>query len=147
MKVRIIGCRSEGYWYKKYLGCIFEVDEQLEIRGGIPMYQVIKGERMGSGIEMKDCEIIEEPKEIPIKQFHSVQNPQHYHSGGIDPIGYAELNFPPEQLKGFYRINVLKYLSRYDQKNGIEDLEKADEYLKMLIDCERANREGRKENV
>lgn len=140
MKVKV---KQGQNWYKGHEGFTYNVVDIL----GTPWYVINEGKKMHRGLLKSDCEIIEEPKEIPIKEFHNVQNPQHYHSGGIDPIGYAELNFPPEQLKGFYRINVLKYLSRYDQKNGIEDLEKADEYLKMLIDCERANREGRKENV
>lgn len=34
---------------------------------------------------------------------------------------------------GFYLCNVLKYLIRYNDKNGIYDLLKAKDYLEMLI--------------
>ena len=38
-----------------------------------------------------------------------------------------------EECEGFYKGNIYKYLYRYRNKNGIEDLEKADEYLKEFI--------------
>jgi len=62
--------------------------------------------------------------------------PDHYHKNGIDVIGFAEMQLPKEHLIGFCRINVLKYLTRYDRKNGVEDLYKASEYLNKLIELE-----------
>lgn len=70
-------------------------------------------------------------------QQDTINKPDHYHRGLIDPIGYAKLAFPPNENKGFYRINVIKYVSRYDKKNGIEDLEKAKYYIDMLIGLEK----------
>lgn len=37
-----------------------------------------------------------------------------------------------DAYKGFLVGNVIKYVSRYDMKNGIEDLEKAKKYIDML---------------
>lgn len=34
---------------------------------------------------------------------------------------------------GFYLCNILKYLIRYSDKNGLDDLLKAKDYLEMLI--------------
>ena len=65
-----------------------------------------------------------------------INNPTHYHQNGIDVIGFAGLQFSKEQLKGFHRINVLKYVTRYDRKNGVEDLEKAKYYIDRLIELE-----------
>jgi hypothetical protein len=65
-----------------------------------------------------------------------INKPNHYHKGGIDVIGFSELQFSKEELKGFYRINGLKYLTRYDRKNGIQDLEKAEFYIKKLKELE-----------
>lgn len=42
-----------------------------------------------------------------------------------------------EQLSGFYLGNIMKYLTRYREKNGIEDLEKASVYLNQLKELER----------
>lgn len=45
-----------------------------------------------------------------------VNQPDHYHKNGIDVIAFSELQFSTEELKGFYRINILKYTTRYDRK-------------------------------
>lgn len=66
----------------------------------------------------------------------SVNAPDHYHKNGIDVISFSEMQFSPEELKGFHRINVLKYVTRYDRKNGLEDLKKAAFYLNKLIEME-----------
>ena len=69
----------------------------------------------------------------------SVTQPLHYHSGSIDVIQFSEENFTTEELKGFYRINAIKYLTRYDKKGTPEDdLQKADFYLRKLIELNRS---------
>ncbi|MBZ1352035.1 DUF3310 domain-containing protein [Streptococcus sp. LPB0406] len=40
----------------------------------------------------------------------------------------------PEQLKGFYLWNALKYQLRFQKKNGLEDLKKARKNLDWLIE-------------
>lgn len=59
--------------------------------------------------------------------------PAHYDTG-IDTIAFMRANCPPEQVEGFLRGNALKYLQRYDKKNGLEDLKKARHYIEMLIE-------------
>jgi hypothetical protein len=66
-------------------------------------------------------------------------HPDHYHHGGIDVFDYGEANFSKEAVAGFYRMNILKYVTRYDRKNGIEDLEKAKVYLIRLLTLERGS--------
>lgn len=56
-------------------------------------------------------------------------DPQHYRSGGIQPIEYIDAN-----KLGYYEGNILKYITRYKMKNGVEDLQKAKWYLERLID-------------
>lgn len=41
-----------------------------------------------------------------------------------------------EQVRGFYLGNIIKYITRYRGKNGVEDLLKADTYLNRLIEFE-----------
>lgn len=41
-----------------------------------------------------------------------------------------------EQMRGYHRGNILKYLWRYMRKNGVEDLQKAREHISMLIELE-----------
>jgi len=55
-------------------------------------------------------------------------NPNHYKQGNIETIEYI-LDQKMNYLKG----NVVKYISRYKKKNGLEDLHKAKWYLERLI--------------
>jgi hypothetical protein len=55
----------------------------------------------------------------------------HYTILPIQPIDYiTKNNFD------FLEGNVIKYVSRYKHKNGLEDLRKAKHYIEMLIDRE-----------
>ena len=42
----------------------------------------------------------------------------------------------PDEVVGFYKGNVIKYLTRFKEKNGLEDLKKARVYLTRLIGFE-----------
>lgn len=53
----------------------------------------------------------------------------HYASQAIQPIHYIF-----ENNLGFCEGNVIKYVTRYQKKNGVEDLKKARHYLDMLIE-------------
>lgn len=66
-----------------------------------------------------------------------INKPSHYHKGGVDVIGFVEGKLSEERLAGFYQINVLKYVTRYQDKNNLEDLKKAQFYLNKLIDLEK----------
>lgn len=66
--------------------------------------------------------------------------PDYYNKGGIDVNEFAERKFPVDQLRGFYRINIIKYVTRYEDKNGVEDLIKAKTYLGKLIELEEKNK-------
>lgn len=39
---------------------------------------------------------------------------------------------------GFCEGNIIKYICRYKEKNGLQDLEKAKHYIEMLIEREAA---------
>ena len=55
----------------------------------------------------------------------------HYRDMPIQPAEFIHRNG-----LGFIEGNVVKYVCRYRNKNGIEDLRKARHYLDMLIDWE-----------
>ena len=56
--------------------------------------------------------------------------PDHYRTD-IQPIEYIVAN-----NMGFCEGNVIKYISRWEMKGGIDDLEKAKHYIEMLIEQE-----------
>ena len=64
-----------------------------------------------------------------------VNSPIHYADsfGGIECIEAIEASMSIEEFKGFLKGNVQKYVWRYTQKNGAEDLKKAKWYLERLI--------------
>jgi hypothetical protein len=57
-----------------------------------------------------------------------VVQPYHYQRWAIEP-----LVFIMENNLNFQQGNIIKYVMRYDEKNGIEDLRKAREYLDRWI--------------
>lgn len=63
-----------------------------------------------------------------------VHSPSHYNAGEIETIDYIRDQLSEEEFAGYCEGNILKYLSRYKHKNGIEDLEKAQVHLQWLID-------------
>lgn len=60
-------------------------------------------------------------------------NPSHYRTGKLEVITIMKDKLSPEEFKGFCKGLILKYIYRADSKNGIEDYEKAEWYLKCLI--------------
>lgn len=61
-----------------------------------------------------------------------VVHPGHYNQGPIECW-----DFVVSHKMGFLEGNIVKYLCRYQHKNGIEDLLKAREYLNKLIEVTR----------
>ena len=62
-----------------------------------------------------------------------VNHPAHYTSTKIETIDIIQDKLTAEAFEGFCIGNVLKYLTRYRQKNGLEDLQKARWYLDKII--------------
>lgn len=70
-----------------------------------------------------------------LKPEDSVNYPSHYTKGGIEVIDFIEA-----WKLGFHDGNVIKYVVRSRHKGKrLEDLEKAQWYLRRLIDLERGN--------
>ena len=56
----------------------------------------------------------------------------HYAIQYIQPWDYMEACMSEEEFKGYLRGNVIKYVSRYDKKGGLQDIDKALHYLEKL---------------
>lgn len=61
--------------------------------------------------------------------MNETTNPNHYNQYSIQPIEYIIAN-----NLTYIEGNIIKYVSRYKLKNGIDDLKKAQVYLQWLID-------------
>lgn len=89
-------------------------------------FQEIKGRE---GVERFVNELFENKSNVEDK----VNNPSHYNAGEIECIDAIAAALTLDELKGFVRGNVIKYLWRMEHKGGLEDLKKAQWYLDYLI--------------
>jgi hypothetical protein len=69
--------------------------------------------------------------EIPDSSSDPI-NPSHYKQGGIECIEAIKAALG-EGFPDYLRGNVIKYLWRYKEKGGVEDLRKSAWYLDRLI--------------
>jgi hypothetical protein len=60
-----------------------------------------------------------------------IQNPPHYANNEIEPIDYIIAN-----KLTYCEGNVVKYITRWRGKGGIEDLKKAKQYIDFIIEKE-----------
>ena len=66
--------------------------------------------------------------------FDNVNNPAHYNQSGIECISAIKASMSNEQFCGYLKGNIIKYMWRYEDKNKLEDLKKAQWYLNKLIE-------------
>ena len=77
-------------------------------------------------------------KRVTTKNNDNIIRPNHYASGkGFEVFDVQEAFI--HELKGMsasYWCNIVKYILRFQKKNGVEDLKKAKYYLEKLIEAE-----------
>jgi len=83
-----------------------------------------------------DCiDCIGKAKHNKVNADLRINHPAHYNAGKYEVIDLIE-SVCGDHYDGFLLGNVIKYLARYKHKNGLEDLQKAEWYLKRLIELE-----------
>ena len=98
---------------------------------------------MSMGVTEKGCKLCKYyngercTNEIPCYNYTNFESKNSkikpkYYGTGIDVIEFCLRN-----NLTFMQGNVIKYVTRYKNKNGIEDLEKAKEYIDRLIEFEK----------
>lgn len=60
-------------------------------------------------------------------------NPNHYNKGGVECIDAIKSSMTREAFLGHLKATAIAYLWRYESKNGLEDVKKAQWYLDRLI--------------
>lgn len=85
---------------------------------------------------LPDCEeFVKHPTKDIVEQ-DNVNHPNHYRTGKTECIVAMEEMLSTEEFIGYLRGNIYKYTYRYKDKNGVEDLKKAQWYLNKLIEKE-----------
>ena len=63
-----------------------------------------------------------------------VEHPKHYNQGGIECIDALKAATVGKRgIEAVCVANVIKYLWRYEEKNGVEDVRKAKWYIERLL--------------
>jgi hypothetical protein len=68
----------------------------------------------------------------PANPLHKQEGGDHYKNLKIQPIEYIHANNIP-----FTEGSIIKYVSRWREKGGIQDLKKAMHFLELLIELEK----------
>ena len=74
------------------------------------------------------ADLWEEGKEVLSEETNPIR-PNHYKSCSIECIDAMILAFGVDAVAEFCIINAFKYIWRYKDKNGLEDLNKAEYYI------------------
>ncbi|KGL46230.1 hypothetical protein EP56_02170 [Listeriaceae bacterium FSL A5-0209] len=85
----------------------------------------------GNEITYANCIYYSDYKIEKYKANDIVNNPSHYNTGGIETLDYIKAKVP--DYTSVAMSQVIKYVSRFPHKNGLEDLKKAQFYLNDLI--------------
>ena len=81
-------------------------------------------------INEKHCDVLN----IAYEMENNI-NPNHYKQGKVECIDAIESATTNKTgIEAFYVGNIIKYLWRYESKNGLEDIKKAKWYLDKLIE-------------
>lgn len=75
--------------------------------------------------------------QVPIdddEENDPVTHPSHYRVAGVEAIDIIRDSLTAEQFIGYCDGNAKKYILRWQKKNGLEDLKKAQVYLGWLIE-------------
>lgn len=98
-----------------------------------PMTGRVESMDMSSNTDKVVDNLIERLTDLKSDKVASkVDHPSHYNTGKMETIIVLENSLTDEEYKGFLKGNIIKYLHRYEHKNGIEDLNKANWYLNEL---------------
>jgi hypothetical protein len=125
----------------------YDIDRAIKHLVGDDMIEFEKGLDANAKDSMKDIDKYLDEKaknsglnKTPIEEleshFKDNINPEHYKSKSKETIERLQDNLTQGEFKGYLKGNILKYLDRYEHKNGVEDLNKAQWYLNKLIELE-----------
>lgn len=121
------------------------LDEFQKVRGGNYRKTCKECGKKGKMI-FEPVEDIQEPEsptlyaEEPVKSIAPADNtpvaPSHYRQGKADLFETWYLTYPFNEFRAIMKSHIAKYLHRYQDKNGTEDLDKASYCIKRLREYE-----------
>ena len=82
------------------------------------------------GIDMINC--LDYKGLISLFKTSNIDHPKHYNQNGVETIESIK-SITGDKFNGYLLGNVVKYIGRFEYKNGVEDLKKAIWHLEKLI--------------
>lgn len=117
-------------------GCIVEVLQEREGAYKIQYMNINSKKVVNAWVNKSDFEPVNDICGVTGQPgIEKVNHPKHYNKG-IEVWDYTD-SWKMDFLEG----NIIKYVTRYKHKNGIEDLKKAKQYIERLIERE-VNKNG-----
>lgn len=89
------------------------------------------------------CELCEADRDaermwgMSMQNYDDVRAPEHYCKGDVECIDAIKSSMGAAEFRGYCKGNCMKYLWRYEDKGGLESLEKALVYLEWLVESVR----------
>ena len=77
-------------------------------------------------------QMLNEDHEICERYEDSIEHPKRYIHNGVECFDMLEAMLSRREVIGFYKGCILKYLWRENDKGGMNDLQKAEQYSKRL---------------
>ena len=100
-----------------------------------------KGVAKESSLVSQVINLLQTTTTSPVPTEHSATSPDYYAKYEVKPIDFIVDNDLP-----FAEGNIVKYVVRWKQKNGVEDLKKARVYLDKLIELDE-QQSKKKDNI
>lgn len=112
-------CRNEHFWSEGY-----SVGDRFKGANSDDVWEYDGDEAASKIIAQRE----------PVAANDVVNHPSHYTQGGIECIdAITAATVGKTGIEAVCVANVVKYLWRYEEKNGLEDVKKARWYLERLI--------------
>lgn len=116
---------------KKSKPCQELTEEEKDLNGVDSFEELKQRQHPEGGLHLYNVQVSN-----PKPEDDKINHPKYYTSGDIECIDALKASMSRDEFRGFLKGNVQKYIWRYSQKNGVEDLEKARWYLDRLIGVE-----------
>ncbi len=136
-KYRFIGESNEDYMWgcKPQPGKTYTLDEINIMRDNKIENEIDEGtiEKFWCKEPNPDWEIVIDP-EVEKKEILDAVNPKHYKKGKVECIDAIEAaTVDKKGIEAACTANIIKYIWRYESKDGLNDVKKAKWYLEHLI--------------
>ena len=99
-------------------------------------YHFLIAEGLISKPEQPEINFVKVERNDEVKPTNdAVQHPSHYTQGGIECIDAIRASMTADGFCDYCKGNIIKYIWRWRDKGGVEDLRKASVYLNWLINA------------